>query len=196
MTSTMKKCIPLIAALILAVPAMVGSTTLFRLSLEKMSKDALLVVQGHVAWTYADRPDPDGPPYTFTGVEVSRCVAGDCPDTVVLRHRGGKAGGLHLYIPGMPTFVPGQEVLLFLEDDYESVPGYMAVVGMVQGSFLLVTEPVSGQKLAVQQIGHVNMAAPDEAGNIVPIGAVKPIIEEVEALVTEIKKLRAKGGVQ
>jgi hypothetical protein len=161
-----------------------------------MSKDAVMVVQGHVAWDYADRPDPQGPPYTFTGVEVSRCIVGDCPDTLVLRHRGGKAGGLHLYIPGMPTFQVGEEVLLFLEDDYEKTPGYYSVLGMVQGFFRVITEPVSGQKLAVQQLGHVTMAAPDENGTVKPIGAIKPIIEEVETLVKQIKVLRAKGGGQ
>ncbi len=197
MTSPMKKCIPALAALALVVPALVGATTLLRLSVEKMSQDAEMVVLGHVAWSYAVQPDPDGPIYTMTGVEVGRCIAGDCPETVVLRHRGGTVDGLTLYIPGMPRFVPGQEVLLFLEPDYEKVPGYHSVVGMVQGFFLVVTEPVSGARLAVQQLGGVTLAAPDANGSIAPIGGVSAIIEEVGVLEARIVDARSKkGGVQ
>jgi len=198
-TSTMKKCIPLLAALalVLAVPALVGSTTLLRLGVETMSRDAEMVVRGHVSWDYSVRPDPDGPIYTLTGVEVNRCIAGDCPETVELRHRGGTVGDLTLYIPGMPTFKPGQEVLLFLEPDYENVPGYHSVVGMVQGFFLVVTEPVSGKRLAVQQLRGVSLAAPNADGTIVPVGGVSALIQEVGALEARIVEARAKkGGVQ
>jgi hypothetical protein len=153
-----------------------------------------MIVQGHVAWDYSTLPDPDGPTYTFTGIEVSRCIAGDCPEVVVLRHRGGIAGGVHLFIPGMPRFEPGEEVLLFLEDDYEEVPGLYAVRGMAQGHFKVLKEPASGLKLAVQQLGGVTLAAPDAKGSIKPVGAVTPIIEEVETLVARIRELRAKKG--
>lgn len=200
METRARKCIPVMVALlamVLTVPEPAGSTTLLRLSLEKMSKDATMVVQGHVSWDYAARPDPQGPPYTYTGIEVSRCIAGDCPDTVVLRHRGGIAGGLHLFIPGMPRFEPGQEVLLFLREDYEEVDGLHAVLGMVQGLFLVVTEPVSGKKLAVQQLGNVTLAAPDEKGSIKPVGKVAPMVMELEAMIKEIQVFRSKkGGVQ
>jgi len=182
---------------ILAVLSSAGpadSTTLLRLSLDTLSRDAVMVVQGHVSWDYAARPDPDAPPYTYTGIEVTRCVAGSCPETVVLRHRGGNAGGTNLFIPGMPRFAPGQEVLLFLRDDYEEQAGYFSVLGMVQGFFLVIEEPASGRKIAVQQLGAVTLASPDANGSITPTGPGVPIIEDLEALVGRIVEMRAKKG--
>ena len=193
-TSTMKKCIPLFVALVLAVPALVGSTTLLRLGVERMSKDAEIVVRGHVSWDYAVQPDPDGAIYSLTGVEVDRCIAGDCPESVELRHRGGTVGDLTLYIPGMPRFTPGQEVILFLEPDYEKVPGYHSVLGMVQGFFVVVTEPVTGTKLAVQQLGGVTIAAPDENGSIAPVAGVSAVIGVADVLEDRIVDARSKKG--
>lgn len=199
MRSTQAKCIQVLAMLVvlLTVTGTAGSTTLLRLGLEEMSRDAVMVVQGHVAWDYAIEDESRGTIYSVTGVEVSRCIAGTCPETVVLRHRGGTAGGVTLYIPGMPRFVPGQEVLLFLEGDYEGKEGTYSVLGMVQGLFHVLTEPVSGKKLAVQQLGGVTMAAPDQEGNIAPIGPVAPVILEVQDLVQEVLDARKKkGGAQ
>jgi len=193
----MKKCIPALAALVLVLSTVAGATTLLRLSVEKMSVDSEIVVRGHVSWDYSVQPDPDGPIYTLTGVEVGRCIAGDCPEAVELRHRGGTVGDLTLYIPGMPDFSPGQEVLLFLEPDWEGVPGYHSVVGMAQGFFLVVTEPVTGTKLAVQQLRGVTLAAPDASGNILPVGKASAVIEEVDVLEARIVDARSKkGGVQ
>lgn len=194
---SMKKCIPALAALVLVLSTVAGATTLLRLSVEKMSVDSEIVVRGHVSWDYSVQPDPDGPIYTLTGVEVGRCIAGDCPEAVELRHRGGTVGDLTLYIPGMPDFSPGQEVLLFLEPDWEGVPGYHSVVGMAQGFFLVVTEPVTGTKLAVQQLRGVTLAAPDASGNILPVGKASAVIEEVDVLEARIVDARSKkGGVQ
>jgi hypothetical protein len=163
--------------------------------METMSQDALMVVHGHVSWDYADRPDPAGDPYSYTGVEVTTCITGTCPETVELRHRGGEVqSGLNLYIPGMPRFEVGDEVLLFLEPDYENVAGYRAVMGMAQGHFIVVTEPVTGHKLAVQQIGKVTLAVPDQSGNIVPAHKVAPIIMRLEDMVDEVRKLAAEKG--
>ena len=195
--NTMKKCIPLLAALVMVVSAVAGATMLLRLSVEKMSVDSTIVVRGHVSWDYAVQPDPDGPIYSLTGLEVDRCIAGDCPEAVELRHRGGTVGDLTLHIPGMPRFVPGQEVILFLEPDWEGVPGYHSVVGMVQGFFVVVTEPVTGTKLAVQQLRNVSLAQKDASGNIAPVAGVSAIIEEADVLEARIVDARSKkGGVQ
>jgi hypothetical protein len=191
------QCIVLVAFIsVIACPERAGSTTLFKLGLEKMSKDAVMVIQGHVAWDYAVQADSQGPIYSITGVEVDKCIAGECPETVVLRHRGGTVGDLTLFIPGMPRFSPGQEVLLFLSPDYEGKPGYHSVLGMGQGFFRVVTEPVSGKRLAIQQLGHATLAAPDAGGSIVPT-STSPLIMELGEIIEAIIRARAsEGGVQ
>ena len=136
------------AAFVLLATRDAGSTTLLKLSVEQMSEEAALIVHGHVAWNYTTRNEAEGPIYTYTGFEVETCVAGECPDAVTLKHRGGTVGDLTLYIPGMPRFADGQEALLFLRPDPEGEEGRWAVFGMVQGFFHVVTEPASGEKLA------------------------------------------------
>ncbi len=174
-----------------AAPLDSGGTVLLKLDLEKMSREASMVVQGHVAWDYSAVKNGEGEIYTYTGIEVTRCVAGDCPETVTLKHKGGTVGELTLYISGMPRFEPGQEVLLFLRADPEGEAGYHSVLGMAQGHFLIQKSQKTGKKTAVQQLGKVGLAQADSTGSIVPVGGVQPIAMEIETLVSKIKAARA-----
>ncbi len=199
MTSTRVRAALAALAITLSVtaPGPAGSTTLLKMGVERLSRDAVMVVQGHVAWDYAARPDPDAPIYTYTGIEVSRCVAGECPEAVTLKHRGGTVGEWTLYIPGMPRFTPGREVLLFLENDPEGEKDLYYTVGMIQGFFDVTTDPETGVKSAEQQLGGVTLAAPGPDGQIAPVHGVKPIVLELETLVQRIGKALepvAEGG--
>ncbi len=174
-----------------------GATILLALDIEKMSDEAVMVVQGHVAWDFCTRQGPSAPIYTYTGIEMSRCVVGDCPGSLTLKHRGGTVGELTQVIPGMPRFSPGQEVLLFLREDPEGEADRYAVFGMVQGFFLILEDPDSGQDMAVQQLEGVSLATTDSMGKIVPAGIVEPVVMDLEALVQRIRDARAaaeKGG--
>lgn len=185
------------AALVLAVAGPALSTTLLRFSIERMSREAVMVVQGHVAWDYSARPDPDGPIYTFTGIEVTRCMGGDCPEAVTLKHRGGTVGDITTFIPGMPRFEPGQEVVLFLEHDPEGEPDMYYTVGMAQGFFLVRTDPDTGAKTAVQQLGSAAIAEPDESGVIKIKKGAKPLVMSVDDLAAQVQAARqalGKGG--
>ena len=82
----------ILAALVLTATTPADSTTLLKMDMERMAQDASMVVQGHVAWDYSVRPDPKGSIFTYSGLEVSGCVAGECPETVMLKHEGGTVG--------------------------------------------------------------------------------------------------------
>lgn len=187
-----------LVALTLATPRPAGSTTLLKMDIERMVEDAVVVVQGHVAWNYSARPDPDGPVFTYTGLEVSRCIAGACPETVTLKHEGGTVGDLTLFISGMPRFTPGEEVLLLLEPDPNGEAGMYYTVGMVQGFFRVLTDPETGTKSAVQQLGAVTLAAPGPDGVITAVETPAPIADDLEALVERIREAfearKKKGG--
>ncbi len=47
-------------------------------------------------------------------VTVTECLAGDCPETVRVRRRGGERDGRGLWVEGEAELAPGQEVVLFL----------------------------------------------------------------------------------
>ena len=186
----------ILLVMLVAVTAVPGAdaTTLLYVDLERMSREAPMVVHGHVAWDYAVQKEAPGDIWSYTGVEVATCVEGECPETVVLQHRGGTVGDLTLHIPGMPRFQPGQEVLLFLRPAPGGEEGMLSVFGMAQGHFVVV-EDENGKKTAVQQLGKVTLASQGQAGAIVPL-AVAPIVEELSILIQRIRTLAAQGGGQ
>ena len=199
MRSTRKR--PALAALVVALavtaPGTVGSTTLLKMDIERLAQDAVMVVQGHVAWDYSVRPDPQGPIFTYAGLEVDGCVAGTCPETVVLKHEGGTVGELTMFIPGMPAFTPGDEVLLFLEPDPNGEEETYYTVGMVQGYFKIVTDPETGARTAHQQLFGVTLAAPGKSGKIGPVKSPGPLVATLQDLVERIHeawKGKKKGG--
>jgi hypothetical protein len=186
-----------LASLVLTVAAPADSTTLLKMDVERLAREAVMVVQGHVAWDYSVRPDPQGPIFTYSGLEVSGCVAGECPETVVLKHEGGTVGELTIFIPGMPAFTPGDEVLLFLEPDPNGEKDTYYTVGMVQGYFKIVTDPQSGVKTAHQQLFGVTLAAPGASGVIGPVKSPGPLVATLQDLVVRIRKAwknKKKGG--
>ncbi len=187
-----------LAALLLTVSTPADSTTLLKMSLERMAQDAVMVVQGHIAWDYSVRPDPGGPIFTYSGLEVGRCVAGECPEeTVTLKHEGGTVGELTIFIPGMPAFATGEEVLLFLEPDPNGEKDAYYTVGMVQGYFRIATDPQSGVKTAHQQLFGVTLAAPGADGVIAPVKNPGPLEADLQDLVERIRaawKSKKKGG--
>lgn len=186
-----------LAAVTLAGPA--GSTTLLKLSVDRMSAEAHMIVRGHVAWDYSTRQGSFTPVYTFTGIEITQCVAGECPETITLKHRGGTVGDFTQIIPGMPRFAPGQEVLLFLRADPEGEPDMYAVFGMVQGFFLLLQDPETNETVAVQQLVDVTVASQGPDGTIVPEKSLDPVVMEIDTLVAWIRDARAaaeKGGAK
>jgi hypothetical protein len=187
------------AACAIALAALLSSggstaTTLLEVGVDEMSAEAELVVQGHVAWDDAKQQGPDI--YTYTGIEVTRCIAGECPEAVTLKHRGGTVGQHTLLIPGMPRFEPGQEVLLFLRPDPEGDDGLYSVLAMVQGFFLVLQDPETGDDVAVQQLEGVSVAAAGEDGLIVLKKKTKPVVMELSALVSWIQQARAAAEKQ
>lgn len=69
-------------------------------------------------------------------------------DTLVVRRIGGTLGGLALRIEGEPSFVPGERLVVFLED----VGGVLRPVGMSQGV------------LPVERADHGEVVMPGGAG--------------------------------
>ena len=163
------------------------ATTVLKMSIDKMSLEAALVVVGEVtdatsAWT----PDQTTI-YTTITIKVTKCVAGECGDTVLIKQRGGTVGEATLYIPGMPKFSQGQKVLLFLDHSYEGEPGHHSVIGMCQGMFV-IEKKKGGGKLAVQQ-GGVALAGPDKSGVIRILGhdEQKTIVMPLGKLIKKVK---------
>jgi hypothetical protein len=186
----------LTAALLLAAAS--SATTLLRLTVEKMSVQAEMIVVGDVTEVKSQWNTAGTMIYTFVAVDVTQCIAGACGETVKIKQRGGSVGQWSMPIPGMPRFVVGQKVLLFLEKDPEGVPGYAYVLGMCQGMFLIAKDAKDGQSMAVQQ-GGAALADVGVDGVIRVLPGEKPLKVPLKNLLKKIKtalKNLSKGEVK
>jgi hypothetical protein len=139
-----------LAALLLgSVPA--NSTTLVRMSVAQMTHAAHRVVRARcvansTAW---DR----GEIWTFTSFSVeetwkhSAAAIANSNPYLTVRLLGGTVGNLNSVVAGVPRFVPGEDVVLFLEPTPQ---GDYSVVGWVQGTFRIRDDRRTGRQLAEQ----------------------------------------------
>lgn len=83
--------------------------------------------------------------HTIVDISVDSLIKGSLPDTIIrLRFLGGTVGDTTLWIVGSPTFETGQEILVFLRPDLNSLD---PVVGFNQGKMSLEVDPTTGQKM-------------------------------------------------
>ena len=116
------------------------------LSIERLTREAALVVQGQVANKSVFR-DGSGRIVTEVKVRVSEVWKGEWAEsTLPLLHSGGILGEQAARVIGQAQYTPGEEVILFLTP----VPGGKFVtIGMSWGKFE-VRETSTGAKQAVQ----------------------------------------------
>ncbi|HEY4879901.1 MAG TPA: hypothetical protein VIH97_12315, partial [Candidatus Acidoferrales bacterium] len=126
-----------------------SSTTLVRMSVAQMTQAAQLVVRvrcvsNSTAWDA-------GEIWTFTSFAVEETWKGSqsasSNSVLTVRLLGGTIGNLTSTVSGIPRFVPGEDVILFLEPTTRSD---YSVVSWIQGTFRIRRDPRSGGPLAMQ----------------------------------------------
>ncbi len=176
------------AVAILFYPAFSPATKLLKMSIEDLTLKAESIVIGDVVEVDSgSRRDQTTIDTTIT-VKVSDCLKGSCTPEMVIVQRGGSDGFGTLYIPGMPRFIEGEKVLLFLRLDPEGRLGKWSVVGMCQGIFNIEKNNKDG-RLYAQQQGGAALAAPGPSGRIEIIHNQKPLKILLKNLILTIKKI-------
>lgn len=135
------------AAVVLPAPP-ARATIVLEASLEDMTRVCGLVVRGEVT-AVTERQEAEGSarPVTDVTLRVAEVLKGALEtDELTLTLPGGQAGEYVMHIPGMPRFLVGQEVVLFLEPTSK---GYVPS-GLQQGRFSVLREPVTGRKVALR----------------------------------------------
>jgi uncharacterized protein (TIGR03382 family) len=110
----------------------IGAAQLRELSIEDLSRDAVMIVHGRVI---AVATTPDGPIETDATIVVDDCIAGACPTTVAVRRRGGERDGVGVWVDAEAQPVVGAEVVTYLRRDRS---GALRVLGGVQGLWQVV----------------------------------------------------------
>jgi len=158
----MKSRTALIALSLLALTVPAFATTYVMVSDQNLVKSSAAVVDARIL--SVDSAPKSGMPATDYMIEVDRLVAGEIPGrNVIVRVPGGErpnGTGLRLY--GMPEFVLGERVLLFLNPRQDGTYG---IVHLMLGAFREVV--LDGRAVLVRDLtGARELAAPGE-----PVGS-------------------------
>lgn len=106
-----------------------------------------LIVLGKVSGVMCEWNADHTQIYTNIDFELDSLIKGTLPSgTLSLRILGGTVGDTTLLITGSPTFIQGEEVLLFLAPNYLSP---YPCVGMSQGKMTIEIDSTTGEKTVV-----------------------------------------------
>ena len=123
------------------------ATSVVKMSLRDLAKNSDSIVLARVEDQSA-RYDANKEIYTYITLRVLDPVKGSMkaehgknavPDQLItIRQIGGVVGSIASIVPGMPKFVKGEEVVVFLSK--KDSAGYPWVMGLQQGKYSVVTD--------------------------------------------------------
>ena len=118
-------------------------------SVEMMGTTAQRIVRGTVSDVRPYWNDSRTRILTETTIEISENYKGSGPAQVRIVQFGGVVDGVRMSVAGALSWIPGEEVILFLED---SLPGRHRVSGFSQGKYSVQRDPATGETF-VRQAG-------------------------------------------
>ena len=138
--SLLRWCLPRYAVValvsVLASGATVAPATMtLRLDLPQVVAAADRAFVGRVLSVHSDR-DPAGLPSTWVTFAVDQVIKGSAGSTLTMKQFGAAtplSDGSTMRLPGLPTYVPGEEMVIFLSG--ESAAGFCSPIGLMQGKF-------------------------------------------------------------
>ncbi len=133
-------------------------TTLAPMSVAQMTQAASVVARARCLGTRSQWED--GEIWTRARFRVAEVWKGRAPGNIEVRLLGGRSGHLVSTVAGVPQFVPGEEVVLFLE---RTRSGALSVTGFSEGTFRL-RHDAAGRVFAVEDSAALMLHAGAEAG--------------------------------
>ena len=165
----------LVAATVMVVPQPAHALVL-RMGLPELSRAADAVVVAKVAGS-AVRDGEKGKgrrplPTTATRLQVTRALAGERSQAVEIVQHGGVLDGVKLTVPDLPTFSPGETVVLFLSAQDGVVGGFQGKLAVEKGRVVEFDITVSELERRVR----------DYRNGVDPIAAFDPPVASVDGL--------------
>ena len=169
-----------LGALLTNAPA--NSTTLVRMSVAQMTQAAQLVarvrcVSNSTGWDA-------GEIWTSTSFAVEETWKGspsaNSNSTLTVRLLGGTVKNLTSAVSGIPRFVPGEEVILFLEP---ATHGDYSVVSWIQGTFRIRRDLRTSRQIAIQDTASFDTFDP-AARQFQATGLSNIAVEDLHSLVS------------
>ena len=156
------------AALFVRPLATADAGTALSLDVPDLAARADLIVEGRVLDARSE-VGPGGLIVTAWDVSVERLFHGEATNVVTIRLPGGVVGSIGMVIPGMPTMVPGEDVLLFVTE--ESHAGFRMPIGLGQGKFRIATNLATGARVLQRDPHDLELVGPDGHAQAASTGA-------------------------
>jgi hypothetical protein len=120
------------AVLMLLVPAVCPASIARRMSLSELTGLSTVIAIGRCEEARSHWNPTHTQIVTRARYAVANTVKGTLPAEITVETLGGVVDGVGMYVPGVPSFHPGADEVLFL---VRSGTGSYRVVGMAQGQF-------------------------------------------------------------
>lgn len=150
-----RACITLCTIGVLLTQGAVRATTVVSLDLAALSRRASSIFLARCL--SADAIELNGKLHTRLEFEVIEGIKGRLQHLETVLLSGGERDGVRHWLAGMPAFVPGEELVLFLSSPDQQ--GRSWPIGLAQGAFRVVRDG-AGQPIVVRREADLNVAPP------------------------------------
>lgn len=183
------------AALLAGGASPAGATVLLHMTVEEMTAEASLVVEGTVL--HQQVVEGERHLWTETFLQVSAVHKGQAElgQILTFRQPGGETATVGMKVPGAARFSQGEEVLIFLEP----VQKHLQVVGMCLGKFS-ITRNDDGEKRVRRDTTEARIVRRDEHGTLettptpVLLGEGEMPLAQLRKAIKAIVDKRQNGG--
>lgn len=139
--------------------SLANATTVQKFSVRDLSKKSDSIVMAKVEDQSSRQDATSKEIYTYITLSVLESVKGAKGEKMItIRQLGGSVNNIISAVPGMPTFKPGEEVVVFLS--VKDRDGYPWVVGLQQGKYSVVTDD-NGFKQVRNELEGIRLLSPD-----------------------------------
>ncbi len=180
---------PVVAAALASVLLAAGAagTSLVRMSLADLTRSARAIVRARCFGS--ESRWENGEIWTFTRFAPLETLKGAVPGPFVVRLIGGRVGNVTSQVDGVPRFMPGEEVILFLEP---TRAGDLSVTAWSEGSFRVRRDPRTGQAFVTEDSAAIGVFHP-AARRFEPAAIQRMPLELFEERVRAIPAARRKA---
>ena len=179
----------LIASVAFAGLALLGAnlataTTVQKFSRQDLAKKSESIVIGKVEDVSSRQDAANKEIYTYITLSVSESVKGAKGEKLVtIRQLGGTVGNIISAVPGMPTFKPGEQVVVFLSPKDQA--GYPWVMGLQQGKYSVLTDD-NGVKFVRNELDGLKLLSVDGATNEATVSSDLPLAAFLDGIKTDL----------
>jgi Matrixin/Putative Ig domain len=185
--------LPLFIISIFTFPS--NATTVRMLSDKQLIVNSRFIITASVSHVTSAWDDSHSMAWTYVEVRPQRVLKGELSArTVVLKQLGGNDGASGIRVFGQPRFVPGQEVLLYLNTGPD---GTLHVAHAFMGMFSVVEESETGRKLIVRsneasEVEILSRRDEDSVTDRAPLDSyIQNIEETLQREATQIAQIEA-----